>query len=196
MAVFRIRGHWAALGALAIALMVAIAASRMPASLACMAVIDGACFGLFPIGWVIFCAVFMHAITTHTGQFEALKASIASLTNERCTQAILVALSFGALIEACAGFGAPVAISAGICRRSVVWSIPSVIATLDKATFPIHVPIFDKGIASAQDGRPLSDKLQAVTADNLGINPVLTVAANASGGVHCQTSSSTSRICQ
>jgi lactate permease len=114
LAVFRVKGHWAALGALAIAWLVAVVAFRMPASLACMAAVNGACFGLFPIGWIIFCAVFMHSITTHTGQFEALKTSIASLTGDRCTQGILVAFSFGALIEACAGFGAPVAISAGI----------------------------------------------------------------------------------
>jgi len=114
LAVFRMRGHLAALGVLGIAFVIAITAFRMPISLAFMAMLDGVCFGLFPCGWIIFSAVFMHTITTHTGQFDALKSSIASLTSDRCTQGILVAFSFGALIEACAGFGAPVAISAGI----------------------------------------------------------------------------------
>lgn len=63
---------------------------------------------------IAFSAVMLHTIMERTGQFEALKHSIASLTSDKRIQAVLVAFSFGALIEACAGFGAPVAISAGI----------------------------------------------------------------------------------
>ena len=114
LAVLRMKGHFAALCSLAIAALLACTAFKMPVSLAAAAVLDGACFGLFPIGWIIFSAVFLHRITDHTGQFDALKRSVASLTDDRCTQGILVAFSFGALVEACAGFGAPVAISAGI----------------------------------------------------------------------------------
>ena len=114
LAIKRMKGHWAALGALAITLIVAITAFRMPVSLALLSTVHGACFGLFPIGWIVFSAVMLHTIMERTGQFEALKHSIASLTSDKRIQAVLVAFSFGALIEACAGFGAPVAISAGI----------------------------------------------------------------------------------
>ena len=114
LAIKRMKGHWAALGALAIALLTAVIAFRMPVSLAVLSTAHGACFGLFPIGWIVFSAVMLHTIMERTGQFESLKHSIASLTSDKRIQAVLVAFSFGALIEACAGFGAPVAISAGI----------------------------------------------------------------------------------
>lgn len=114
LAIKRMKGHWAALGALALALIIAVAAFRMPVLLALLSTAHGACFGLFPIGWIVFSAVMLHTIMERTGQFEALKHSIASLTSDKRIQAVLVAFSFGALIEACAGFGAPVAISAGI----------------------------------------------------------------------------------
>jgi lactate permease len=46
-----------------------------------------------------------------TGQFDALKVQIANLSGDRRIQALLIAFSFGAFIEGCAGFGAPVAIT-------------------------------------------------------------------------------------
>lgn len=161
LAVFRVKGHWAAVGALALALVLAVTAFRMPLSLACMAVMDGACFGLFPIGWIIFSAVFMHAITTHTGQFEALKTSIASLTGDRCTQGILVAFSFGALIEACAGFGAPVAISAGILAGLGFPLLEAAEICLIANTAPvafgsIGIPIITAGQVSGVDQMAIS----------------------------------------
>lgn len=161
LAVFRIKGHWAALGALSLALVLAVIAFRMPLSLAFMSVLDGACFGLFPIGWIIFSAVFMHAITTHTGQFEALKSSIASLTSDRCTQGILVAFSFGALIEACAGFGAPVAISAGILAGLGFPLLEAAQICLIANTAPvafgsIGIPIITAGQVSGVDQMAIS----------------------------------------
>lgn len=114
LAIRRMKGHWAALGALGMAFIVAVTVFRMPLSLGLLSSFHGACFGIFPIGWIVFCAVMLHTIMERTGQFEALKHSIASLTTDKRIQAVLVAFCFGALVEACAGFGAPVAISAGI----------------------------------------------------------------------------------
>ncbi len=114
LAIKRLKGHWAALGALGIAFVVSVTAYRMPVTLALLSSFHGACFGIFPIGWIVFCAVMLHTIMERTGQFESLKHSIAALTTDKRIQAVLVAFCFGALIEACAGFGAPVAISAGI----------------------------------------------------------------------------------
>lgn len=114
LAIRRLKGHWAALGALGVAFIVAFGAFKMPVALGMLSALHGACYGIFPIGWIVFSAVMLHTIMERTGQFEALKFSIASLTSDQRIQAVLVAFCFGALIEACAGFGAPVAISAGI----------------------------------------------------------------------------------
>ena len=67
---------------------------------------------LFRVVWLIVAAVFLYDIAVTTGQFEIMKASVASLSGDRRLQAVLVAFSFGAFIEGAAGFGAPVAISA------------------------------------------------------------------------------------
>ena len=80
----------------------------------CYHLIHGALYGLFPIGWIVLAAVVLYQITVRTGQFDVIKQSVASLTEDRRIQALLIAFSFGAFLEGCAGFGAPVAISAGM----------------------------------------------------------------------------------
>ena len=56
-------------------------------------------------------AIFIYQISVETGQFEVLKKQIAGLAGDRRIQALLIAFAFGAFIEGCAGFGAPVAIT-------------------------------------------------------------------------------------
>lgn len=96
------------------ALAVAIAAYGMPPKLALLAALQGAVYGLFPISWIVFSAVLLYQVTVQTGRFEILKQSIGALTDDRRLQAMLIAFGFGAFLEGCAGFGAPVAISAGM----------------------------------------------------------------------------------
>ncbi len=79
-----------------------------------MAAGNGGLVGLLPIGWIVFNAIFLYAITVETGQFEIVKHSVASLSGDRRLQALLIAFSFGAFIEGAAGFGTPVAISAAL----------------------------------------------------------------------------------
>jgi lactate permease len=110
----RVPAHVAALAGLAASLLVAILVYKMPAKLAALAALDGAAYGLFPIGWIVLGAIFVYDITVHTGQFEIVKYSIAGIADDRRIQAILIAFSFGAFIEGAAGFGTPVAISAAM----------------------------------------------------------------------------------
>jgi lactate permease len=109
-----VRAHVAALAGLAAALLVAIAVYGMPAGLAIAAAGNGAAYGLFPIGWIVLCAIFVYDVTVATGQFEVVKATVAGLADDRRVQALLVAFSFGAFVEGAAGFGTPVAISAAM----------------------------------------------------------------------------------
>jgi lactate permease len=105
----KVPAHIAALAGLAASLLVAILVYGMPARLAGMAALHGAAYGLFPIGWIVLCAIFVYDITVHTGQFEIVKQSVAGLADDRRIQAILIAFCFGA-----SGFGTPVAISAAM----------------------------------------------------------------------------------
>ena len=105
------RAHWAALAGLVSALAVAVFAFKMPPVLALASAGYGAAFGLFPIGWIVLNALFIYELSVETGQFAALKMQIAGLAGDRRIQALLIAFCFGAFIEGCAGFGAPVAIT-------------------------------------------------------------------------------------
>ena len=114
LAIFRLKAHIAALSGLAAALAVAVWVYGMPPAMAGMAALDGAAYGLFPIGWIVLCAIFVYDITVATGRFEILKESIAHLASDRRIQAIMIAFCFGGFVEGAAGFGTPVAISAAM----------------------------------------------------------------------------------
>jgi L-lactate transport len=74
----------------------------------------GACFGIFPISWIVFWSLVLYEISVRTGKFEVIKDSIGSITSDRRIQALLIAFAFGAFIEGCAGFGTPVAVAAAM----------------------------------------------------------------------------------
>jgi lactate permease len=104
----------AAAAGLVTALAVAIGIYGMPWQSVAAAAGYGACFGLFPIGWIVFGAVFLYVLTVEAGEFEKVKASVMALSADQRIQALLIAFSFGAFIEGAAGFGTPVAISAAL----------------------------------------------------------------------------------
>src|SRR3954469_12897214 len=108
------KAHFAALASLAIALIVAIVVYSMPAGQALDAAGLGACFGLFPIMWIVWNAMWIYNMTDLTGHFAVLRRSFTSVSDDQRIQAVIIAFSFGALIEALAGFGAPVAITAAM----------------------------------------------------------------------------------
>lgn len=111
LAVFKQKARNAAVLALAAALVVAVAAWGMPARLAVLAAAHGAAFGLFPVFFIVLSSLLLYRVTVKGGQFEVIRASIAGITPDRRIQALLIAFCFGAFIEGCAGFGAPVAIA-------------------------------------------------------------------------------------
>lgn len=104
----------ASLSGLLAALVVALGLYRMPLTQAAGAITYGAAFGLFPIGWVVFSAIFLYRITLESGKFEIVKDSVGNLTQDRRLQALLIAFAFGAFIEGAAGFGTPVAVAAAM----------------------------------------------------------------------------------
>jgi L-lactate transport len=76
------------------------------------AVGDGAAYGLFPIGWIVFTAILLYRVTLESGKFEIIKDSVGHLTEDRRLQVLLIAFAFSAFIEGGAGFGTPVAVAA------------------------------------------------------------------------------------
>ncbi|WP_296650682.1 lactate permease LctP family transporter [Paraburkholderia sp.] len=114
LAVLRLKGHVAAAITLVLALCVAIFAYGMPVQQALAAAGFGFAYGLWPIAWIIITAVFLYKIVVKTGQFEIIRASVLSITDDQRLQMLLIGFSFGAFLEGAAGFGAPVAITSAL----------------------------------------------------------------------------------
>ncbi len=108
----KLAAHWAALSALAVALIVAIVVYSMPAGQAFDSGIEGAVFGLFPIMFIVWMAIWIYNMTVTTGHFAVLRRSFGRISDDQRVQAVIIAFCFGALLEALAGFGTPVAITA------------------------------------------------------------------------------------
>jgi len=111
LAGFRVKAHLCAIAGAATAILCAILVFHMPLQLAVSSFTYGAAYGLLKIVWIVIAAVFLYDISVETGQFEIMKQSVAAITPDRRLQLLLVAFCFGAFIEGCAGFGAPVAIA-------------------------------------------------------------------------------------
>jgi len=112
LGVLRKPAWMASLLGLATAVVVALWGYSMPLPRLVGTVTNGAAFGLWPIGWIVFAAILLYRVVLETGRFEVLKDSIGHLTDDSRLQALLIAFSFGAFIEAAAGFGTPVAVAA------------------------------------------------------------------------------------
>jgi lactate permease len=106
----RVRAWLASLVGLAVALLVAVIAYRMPVGQALLAGTEGAVFGFFPILWIVINALWIYQMTVVSGHFDVLRRSFGSVSSDQRVQAVIIAFCFGALLEALAGFGTPVAI--------------------------------------------------------------------------------------
>ena len=137
LAGFHVRAHYAAMAGLVVSLLVAIGVYKMPAVLALTAAVNGAAYGLFPIGWIVLTAIFTYDISVATGKFDVLRRSIAALADDRRIQVLLIAFSFGAFIEGAAGFGTPVAISAAMLIGLGFKPLPSAGLALIGNTAPV-----------------------------------------------------------
>ena len=110
----RMKGYIAGSITVLIALAVALLFYRMPIDKALSAAVFGFFYGLWPIAWIIVGAVFVYKITVKTGQFDIIRSSILSITEDQRLQMLIVGFAFGSFLEGAAGFGAPVAITAAL----------------------------------------------------------------------------------
>jgi lactate permease len=108
---FKVKAHIAALVALGVAALVALIVYDMPVGQVVLSTSEGAAFGLFPIMWIVVTAIWIYNMTVETGHFAVLRRSFGTISDDQRIQAVVIAFCFGALLEALAGFGTPVAIT-------------------------------------------------------------------------------------
>jgi len=151
----------AALISLAVAVLVAVIAYRMPAVQALLAGTEGAAFGFFPILWIVINAIWVYNMTVVTGHFDVLRRSFAKVSDDQRIQAVIIAFCFGALLEALAGFGTPVAITSVMLIALGFRPIKAAVVALVANTAPVAfgalaVPITTLATVSQLPERALS----------------------------------------
>jgi len=137
LAIIRLPAWICALAAMLTAALLAWIVWGMPFGVTVGTATEGMAFGLWPISWIVLNAVFFHNLTVASGDFDVIKRSLTRLTVDRRLQALLVAFSFGALLEGIAGFGAPVAITASILASLGFEPISAAVLALLANTAPV-----------------------------------------------------------
>lgn len=184
LGVLRITAWISGLAALGVAVVIATVGFDMPLDQAAAVGSWGAAFGFFPIMWIVISAIWVYNMTVATGHFDVLRRSFATISDDMRIQAIVIAFCFGALMEALAGFGTPVAISAVMLMALGFQPMKAAVLALVANTAPVAfgalatpVVTLSKVTAPANADPALADHF---TEDHLGAlighqTPVLAV---------------------
>jgi len=161
LGVLRISAWKAALASLVISVLVAVVAYSMPVGQALLAGTEGAAFGFFPILWIVINAIWVYNMTVVTGHFDVLRRSFATVSDDQRIQAVIIAFCFGALLEALAGFGTPVAITSVMLIALGFRPIKAAVVALVANTAPVAfgalaVPITTLATVSQQSEHSLA----------------------------------------
>lgn len=133
------RPAWqASLAGLIVGLVIAIALWGMPAGLAFDAVGAGMALALVPVMWIVFNALLLYNIAVKTGRFDQFRQwMLDHLPDDRRLVLLVVAFSFGCLLEGISGFGTPVAITSALLIALGFPAIEALTFTLIFNTAPV-----------------------------------------------------------
>ncbi|MFF1277891.1 L-lactate permease [Streptomyces marokkonensis] len=127
-----------ALGALITALSIAVLGYGMPVRLGVLSATQGLVFGLFPVMLIVVAAIWFYELTVVSNRFEDLRRSFSAVgRGDLRIQAMLIAFCFGGLLEALAGFGAPVAITAAMLMAIGLPKLKAAVTVLVANTAPV-----------------------------------------------------------
>ncbi len=161
LAVFRMKGSVAGTITVVLALLVSLFAYQMPTMMALASMVYGFFYGLWPIAWIIIGAVFLYKISVKTGQFDIIRSSILSITEDQRLQMLFVGFAFGTFLEGAAGFGAPVAITAALLvglgfKPLYAAGLCLIVNTAPVAFGAMGIPIIVAGQVSGVDTHEIS----------------------------------------
>jgi lactate permease len=138
LAVVKAKAYVSGLTSLLVAILVAIFVFKMPLGMALMSGVLGAVFGAFPVVWIVIMAIWLYQVTVVSGRFEDLRRVFDVIGGgDIRIQSILIAFCFGGLLEALAGFGAPVAITATMLLALGMPPLRAAAAVLVANTAPV-----------------------------------------------------------
>lgn len=138
MGVLRRPAWQAALGGLIVGLLVAVIGWGMPTQTALSATGYGFFFAIFPIMYIVFSAMWLYNVSVQTGKFDLFRRwMVHNVPPDRRVLLLIIAFSFGALLEGIAGFGTPVAIGSALLISLGFAPLEAVVLTLVFDTAPV-----------------------------------------------------------
>lgn len=120
-----------------LAVLVAVTAFGMPVLMALATSAHGFVYGIFPIIWILLTAIWMYEVTVASGRFDDLRRTFFLISEDPRVLGLLIAFCFGGLLEALAGFGAPVAITAAMLIAIGFAPLRSALVALLANTVPV-----------------------------------------------------------
>jgi lactate permease len=158
----------AGLISLLVAILVATVLYSMPVDQALLSATEGAAFGFFPILWIVLNAIWVYNLTVETGHFDVLRRSFEKVSPDQRIQAIIIAFCFGALLEALAGFGTPVAITVVMLMALGFAPIKAAAVALIANTAPVAFGALATPIVTLATVTSGVNDNPGLTVDNLG----------------------------
>ncbi|MFZ2623992.1 MAG: L-lactate permease [Propionibacterium sp.] len=155
----RWKAYWAGFTSWALAVVVAIIFFKMPVGMALSTSVQGFLYGLLPIGWILLAAIWMYQVTVISGRFDDLRRTFFLISDDPRILGILIAFCFGGLLEALAGFGAPVAIAAAMLIAIGFGKLRAAVTALVANTVPVAFGAVGLPVAQAAKvaGIPVGD---------------------------------------
>ena len=114
LTVLKLSGLKSALLTLVTTLIIGCAIFGLPITAGAGSILSGFLSGAWPIGWIVLMVVWLYRIAVRAGNFDIVRSSVSSISNDQRIQVLLIAFCFGGFIEGAAGFGIPIAISAAL----------------------------------------------------------------------------------
>ncbi len=130
----------------------------MPAGLAISSTFNGVAFTLFPVMWIVWCAMLLYNVAVRSGKFDLFRRwMVHNVPPDKRILLLVIGFSFGALLEGIAGFGTPVAIGSALLISLGFPALDAVVLTLIFDTAPVAFGALGVPITtlSAVTGLPL-----------------------------------------
>src|ERR1700733_4582655 len=137
LGVFKRSPQLSALISLAATMAVATLVYPMPFSAALNSGLFGVAFAIVTIAWILVNAMWIYNMTVETGYFGVLRESFCRISDDLRIQAIIIAYCFGALIEALAGSGVPIAICSAMLVAIGFNPVKAAVVALVADTAPV-----------------------------------------------------------
>ena len=164
----KLKAWVAGLISLLVAILVAVVLFGMPVGQALLAGTEGAAFGFFPILWIVINAIWVYNLTVTSGHFDVLRRSFEKVSPDQRIQAIIIAFCFGALLEALAGFGTPVAITVVMLMALGFEPIKAAAVALIANTAPVAFGALATPIVTLAEVSSGASNDPGLTVDTLG----------------------------